>query len=166
MRAKKSMKNLTPLLLVVALGLPSQAKDRGSIIQLDQTMKVNTASVTSTKNPWVAFALSFTVPGAGQFYNGEPKKAIAMLAGMIGGLAFTTYSQTDDNELNARMGVGILVMAGCSIWSMIDAPLSAERINKERGLVKSWEGGKMLLSVAPINTQQQIGAGLTLTVDL
>ena len=139
------MKNLRILLFVVALALPSQAADRSTIIRLDQTADASASSVAAAKNPWVAFALSFTIPGAGQFYNGEPKKAVAMLAGMIGGLAFTTASQTDDDELNARMGVGILVMAGCSLWSMIDAPLSAERINKERGLVKRWKGGKMVV---------------------
>ena len=159
------MKNLMPLLFVVALALPSQAEDRGPIIRLDQTAEASASSVASAKNPWVAFTLSFTIPGAGQFYNGEPQKAVAMLAGMIGGLAFTVNSQTDDDELNARMGVGILVMAGCSLWSMIDAPLSAERINRERGLVKRWKGGKMLLSAAPTMDRRQIGARLTLTVD-
>ena len=139
----------------------AQAEDRGSIIRLDQTAEASASSVASAKNPWVAFILSFTIPGAGQFYNGEPPKAVAMLAGMIGGLAFTVNSQTDDDELNARMGVGILVMAGCSLWSMIDASLSAERINKERGLV--WKGGKMLLSAVPTMDRRQIGARLTLT---
>ena len=87
-----------------------------------------------------------------------------MLAGMVGGLAFTINSQTGDDELNARMGVGILVMAGCSLWSMIDAPLSAERINRERGLVlKKWKGEKILLSVAPRMDQRQREARLTLT---
>jgi len=158
------MKNLMTLLFVVALALPSQAEDRSPIIRLDQTSeKASASGVGSAKNPWVAFTLSFTIPGAGQFYNGEPKKAVAMLAGMIGGLALTVNSQTDDDELNAQMGVGILVMAGCSLWSMIDAPLSAERINKERGLVKRWQGGKMLLSAVPTMDRRQIGARLTLT---
>ena len=157
------MKNLMPLLFVVALALPSQAEDRGTIIRLDQTSeKASASSVASAKNPWVAFTLSFAIPGAGQFYNGEPKKALVMLAGMIGGLAFTVSSQTDDDDLNARMGIGILAMAGCSLWSMIDAPLSAERINKERGLVKKWKDGKMLFSAVPVMDRRQIGARLTL----
>lgn len=158
------MKNFMALLFVVALVLPSQAADRGTIIRLDQTaVTASASSVASAKNPWVAFTLSFAFTGAGQFYNGEPKKAIAMLAGFIGGLAFTVSSQTDDEDLNARMGLGILAMAGCSLWSTIDAPLSAERINKERGLVKRWADGKLLFSAAPVMNRRQMGARLTLT---
>lgn len=129
-----------------------------------QTKEV-TPSSTPRKNPWIAFALSLNIPGAGQFYNGEPKKATTMLAGMIGGLAIATHAQTDDGELNTQMGVGILVMAGCSLWSMIDAPLSAERINREQGVVKRWKGEKILLSVAPMIDLRQIGARLTLRIN-
>ena len=56
------------------------------------------------KNPTVAFILSFIFPGGGQFYNGHVGKGI---------LVFLTF------------WCGITY-----IWSLFDAPLSAQRINR------------------------------------
>ena len=57
------------------------------------------------KNPGIAFVLSFIFPGGGQFYNGHVGKGIFVL------LTFWI--------------VGITY-----IWSLFDAPLSAQRINR------------------------------------
>jgi len=57
------------------------------------------------KNPFVAFLLSFIFPGGGQFYNGHAGKGILVL------LTFWLFGIT-------------------YIWSLFDAPLSAQRINR------------------------------------
>lgn len=57
------------------------------------------------KSPGVAFLLSFIFPGGGQFYNGHVGKGIFVL------LTFWLFGVT-------------------YIWSLFDAPLSAQRINR------------------------------------
>jgi TM2 domain-containing membrane protein YozV len=57
------------------------------------------------KNAGVAFILSFIFPGGGQFYNGHVGKGILVL------LTFWFFGIT-------------------YIWSLFDAPLSANRINR------------------------------------
>jgi len=57
------------------------------------------------KNAGVAFILSFVFPGGGQFYNGHVGKGIFVL------LTFWFFGLT-------------------YIWSLIDAPVSASRINR------------------------------------
>jgi TM2 domain-containing membrane protein YozV len=57
------------------------------------------------KNPGIAFVLSFIFPGGGQFYNGHVGKGIFVL------LTFWALGIT-------------------YIWSLFDAPLSAQRINR------------------------------------
>jgi TM2 domain-containing membrane protein YozV len=43
-------------------------------------------SVSTLKNPWVALALSFVVPGVGQVYNGQPAKALVFLLAFAGAI--------------------------------------------------------------------------------
>jgi TM2 domain-containing membrane protein YozV len=57
------------------------------------------------KNPGIAFALSLIFPGGGQFYNGHVGKGIFVL------VTFWAFGIT-------------------YIWSLFDAPLSAQRINR------------------------------------
>lgn len=57
------------------------------------------------KTPWVAAVLSCVITGAGQLYNNDWKKGVAMFAGAVLGLMFTA-------------GVATI---GVWIWSMIDA---------------------------------------------
>jgi len=85
--------------------------------------------------------LSFLLPGAGQFYNGEPVKGVVQLVGAVGGLALAVANvpaTVRSNYINVDTGnstlfaVGIGVTAASSLWSLIDAPLSASRINREQ----------------------------------
>jgi TM2 domain-containing membrane protein YozV len=56
------------------------------------------------KTPWVAALLSCVITGAGQLYNNDWKKGIAMFVGAVLGLMFTA-------------GVATI---GIWVWSMID----------------------------------------------
>lgn len=52
------------------------------------------AAPVKPKNPLVAVGLSFALPGAGQFYNGEHAKGAAFLAVALGILVYVVYAIT------------------------------------------------------------------------
>ncbi len=105
---------------------------------------VQGASEREEKSPVLAFIMSCRVPGSGQYYNGDIAKGViqevfvaggitlALAAAMSssGGFYFENYS--DDNEATTWIGVGLGVAGASYLWSIIDAPISAIRINKER----------------------------------
>jgi TM2 domain-containing membrane protein YozV len=91
------------------------------------------------KRPDVAWLLSFVISGGGQFYNGDIGKGVVALTLSIAGFAlfYVYYPQeawgppaTRNKELAYG---GLAVAAGVWIWSMIDAPRTAQRLNAERG---------------------------------
>ena len=73
--------------------------------------------------------LSFGVPvfsGWGQFYNGQYLKAVGFLVnGFIG---MNVLMASEDSNTAAVIGAGMVV--GGYIWSIIDANLSAKKINE------------------------------------
>lgn len=94
------------------------------------------------KNPWLAFGLSFLLTGAGQYYNGEYGKGTIQFVGVATGLglAIAGAGKTVDSltgpggESSDGGGLvvgGIGLIFGCALWSVIDAPMSANRINRE-----------------------------------
>jgi hypothetical protein len=85
------------------------------------------------KSGETAFFLSLLIPGGGQFYNGEPKKGAAMLGLSIIGVGFwVARSASSSGYFNRHDAtVGLLLWLGSALWSMIDAPISSARINRE-----------------------------------
>ncbi len=91
--------------------------------------------IEAEKSPAVAFVLSFILPGLGQYYNGEPKKGITQEALVLGGsvLAVVSVENVGGAYRSTTWSyIGFGIAGGACIWSLIDAPLSAGRINKER----------------------------------
>lgn len=96
------------------------------------------------RDPTAAGVLSFIIPGAGQVYNGEYAKA-ALHFGMFYAGAIIAISnmdwdfiwgETDGFEGNSGLlFLGSALALGGMIWSVVDAPKSANRINKENGWV-------------------------------
>ena len=86
------------------------------------------------KNAVLAWLLSFIVPGGGQFYNGQNIKGAAMLS-----LALAGYVPFAVEQIKGEPGNEGLISAGLAIasitwiWSMIDAPVVASRMDYERG---------------------------------
>ena len=86
------------------------------------------------KYPGTSCMLSGLFPGLGQFYNEEPDKGVLLLGGAITGCfifwrelyEFDIFS--DDYELE----VGFFIWATCALISIIDAPISSARINREK----------------------------------
>lgn len=110
--------------------------------QLVKPAEVSKAPIGSKKEPVLAFALSFLIPGGGQFYNGEGAKGGIMLGvASLGAILLianiheelTTWDSHDDFDNEGLAFLGVTMVLGSAIWSMIDAPISASRINRERG---------------------------------
>lgn len=91
--------------------------------------------IKQVKNPTTAFLLSFFIPGLGQYYNGEVEKGIIMDVIYVGGVVLALTAGISDtyyyDEITGWYYVGLGMAVGSGIWSMIDAPTSANRINKE-----------------------------------
>ncbi len=94
-------------------------------------------TVESRKSPWLAFGLSFLIPGAGQAYNGQWAKGGLMFGG-VAAFAVVMASDFDNCEFvyatpQAPCGVfwAGLVGAGLfALWSWVDAPRTANAINR------------------------------------
>ncbi len=107
--------NLTPGALQaqtaggISLNAPAVSNSAGVPSIIIQNVQATQAPVAVRhgiyKNAGVAFLLSFIFPGGGQFYNGHVGKGIFVL------LTFWFFGIT-------------------YIWSLFDAPLSANRINR------------------------------------
>jgi hypothetical protein len=122
---------------------------RYQLSQIERMVKENVpggASSGSTvgmkeKSAGLAWFLSFLVTGAGQAYNGQWGKGVAFFgAGVVGyGLmvsaveecVYDFYSDYSCNDSGGKATAGLVLFGGAWIWSQIDAPLSANKINKK-----------------------------------
>jgi len=114
------------------------------------------ASMQTRKSPGIAFLLSFLIPGLGQHYNGQRVKG-AVQEGIFttGAILAVTLGKKDEKTYNPYRGeytnekvdtewlfIGAGIATFSSLWSMIDAPLSASKINQE---LKAQSQGHLLL---------------------
>ena len=127
------------------------AKPAGSKKDTDEAVKILKEPVmeagrqigSKKKEPWLACGLSLLIPGAGQFYNKQDRKGVSQLGAAIAGsgLVFMAvrdnyqrfpdrkWVDPDDDDRMALFG-GLLWLGGL-LWSVIDAPISANRINQQ-----------------------------------
>ena len=124
------------------------AESRGAV---EAPPLVPQATGDELKNPWLAFGLSTLITGGGQVYNEEIEKGIIMFAGSAAGYIIL-FSGDSVGSGRAYTGWGLLL--GTKLWSMIDAPMVASRINEEAHRT-SWQ-------VIPIVSPDYAGASLTL----
>lgn len=113
----------------------------------------------------------------GQFYNGEDMKGGLMLLGGLAGAGVMIYGVNDTEEESSgfisespgsttfsfryeessndtAISIGAAVLLGSAIWSMIDAPISANRINRELRQAS--------LQINPVVTDDLAGVSLSL----
>ena len=105
------------------------------------------------KSPGLALGLSALLPGAGQYYNGEYIKGMMQTGVFVTGVVlaltagtensysshaytdysyygtYTYYRSNTEEETSEWLYIGIGVAAGAWLWSVIDAPLSANSYN-------------------------------------
>ena len=92
--------------------------------------ELKSAELIPYKNPVEAFLFSSIFgSGVGQFYNGETTKGVIFWGSSVIGVAIAILGAADSNDYVAVSGGAIWLIS--KIGSMIDAPLSAKRINEE-----------------------------------
>ena len=129
------------------------------------------------KNPMVALGLSFPIVGSGQFYNGQYIKGVAQMGAAVLGLGLVLSaggdnSDTPEGNIDAdnddwRSIPGYVLLIGGAAWSLIDAPMSAKRINRQNmqfshGHLIELDGERASLGIDPVTSRKRLGAMLTL----
>jgi len=85
------------------------------------------------REPVIAFGLSLLYPGLGQFYNGQNLKGGLLAGGFTLGLIIVAAAPTTDSILK-KGEVAVLTtipMFLIYFYSLVDAPVSASRINRK-----------------------------------
>ncbi|MDR0789749.1 MAG: hypothetical protein LBO06_03020 [Bacteroidales bacterium] len=102
------------------------------------------------RSPWASWAWSFfTIPGAGQFYNGNHLGGAiylgcTVIAGSLWAIGFVrsnSYGHLDELNFLFYGVIGSLIYIGAWAASWITAPIQSKRLNAEHGLL-SWQIGK------------------------
>ena len=147
------------------------------IDKISKETVVGTRTVPKKKNPMIALGLSFPIIGAGQFYNGQYTKGVIQLGAVIVGLGLTLSASGDnqdqpdgnlDVDSDDWMSVpGYLLLFGGAIWSLIDAPMSANRINQQSqtasfGHLFQLDGDRTMLGMNPVASRNGLGTLFTL----
>jgi TM2 domain-containing membrane protein YozV len=109
------------------------------------SVEVQARDSNEEKSPVLAFVMSCLVPGAGQYYNGDIAKGVIQEVLVVGGITLALAAATssssgfyfenysEDDEATTLIWAGLGVAGASYLWSIIDAPISAIRINKARG---------------------------------
>ena len=129
------------------------------------------------KNPWIAGGLSLLIPGAGQAYNDQLGKGAIYLGTVIVGFALLSSAVEDNYKIYGRLidpddddrkaALGIPLWLGGHTWSVVDAYLSANKINEQNqqpsyGHLIEIGGSRTTLGVDPVVSHKNLGTRLTL----
>jgi len=116
--------------------------DIGKITKETETKQI----IFKSKSPGTAWVCSFFLPGGGQFYNGQIVKGVVSTGLWLGSLGLAM--STTNEDLNSFCA---LVFLSNYLWSMIDAPISAIRINKKisNDMMSFKVGKNSTLSIKP-----------------
>ena len=111
------------------------------------TARTAEAQVESRKSPWGAFGLSLLIPGAGQAYNGQWGKGGLMLGGVVVSFGVVLADDCDvfytANNCGFLTAAGFIGVVGFVLWSWIDAPITANAINRRI------DAGQVALEIGP-----------------
>ena len=107
---------------------PLKQIEKMSIIEVKFRNRT-TATVRAALLPSIPFLYPI-FPGWGQFYNGQQDKGIGFLILSISGIFIMSSGFEDDPPDNVTAATGASIIIGSYIWSVIDANLSAKKINQ------------------------------------
>ena len=114
------------------------------------------------KDPALSGILSFLVTGAGQVYNGEYLKGGVFFGVSIFGAALYVSALGDDDDVDSdketRAAVGGLILLGGWSSSIVDAVISAKRINKENRAHLIELGSSKRVGLDPMIRRGGVGA--------
>ena len=117
------------------------------------------------KNPWLAFGLSLLIPGTGQFYNGQHDKGVFQLGVVV--FHYKDCRRIHDCYGKDDLGILTLLGFGVHLWSIVDAPISANSINQQSqqpsyGHLIELNGSRATLGVDSVVSHKNLGTRLTL----
>lgn len=128
---------------------------KASIVPQDSSLprilpfsEADTASTPRHKSPFLAWFLSWLVPGGGQGYNGQWGKAAAFF--VPAAVGFGLVVANDGFSCNTDCGtrdVGLVVLAVSSVASQIEAPIAASKINREARKTSPSQVGLIIASI-------------------
>ena len=135
------------------------------------------------KDPWIAFGLSAIFPGGGQVYNDHRGKAavlstVTIIGAVIAIINVTNnyedisdYEEIYDDIVDFDPDDGVLVFGGLLclggyLYSVIDAPKSAIKINQQGwrlsyGHLIEFDGDRTTLGIDPVVSRNRFGTILT-----
>jgi len=125
---------------------------------VDQDVWSADSTTFKRRDPGMALFLSMILPGGGQFYNGQGGKGtFFLLAGATSAVLFVSSGPgalADLGNRSAGTKLGFYGMIGIGLWSMIDAPIMANRLNRENGVAFRMQpmlqdGGKGTFALGP-----------------
>lgn len=147
------------------------------IVRITREPVLGSRTFIQKKNPMVALGLSFPIVGSGQFYNGEYTKGVAQMGAAIVGLGLVLSAGGDNmdspegnldaNNDDWRSIPGYVLLLGGAIWSLIDAPMSANRINRQNRLVShghliELDGDVTTVGIDPVTSDKGLGTAFTI----
>ncbi|MCH7948164.1 MAG: hypothetical protein IIC66_10245 [candidate division Zixibacteria bacterium] len=144
------------------------------IYPMDEVRKIiRKEAPKERKSPELAFVLSLIFPGGGQFYNGDISKGITQQLLIAAGLVLVISEATKnrggfiDTRNSTFKIVGITMVAGGVLWSLIDAPISASKKNKmlaqnQYGHLLEFQSGKHVVGFDLSYYGSYLGGKLTL----
>ena len=108
------------------------------------------------KDTTAALILALIIPGGGQIYNEQHTKALIPIGGIIVG---GTMSGTADYSDDVQSIAGFVIAGGAWIWSIFDAPVTADRINKRArfGHLMEFDGDRITVGVDPVASRNSLG---------
>jgi hypothetical protein len=142
------------------------------IPEKDEETKRDSLQLKGRKSPTTAFILSLVggatiLPALGQHYNGDHNKGFQMGAIWLGGMAILFGTEGTEREKTGQV-IGMPLLFTALIWSCVDAPISANKINKRMreqnsyGHMLEFYKGQYTLGVDLNITEKAIGPNLTL----
>ncbi len=104
--------------------------------------------------------MSMMIPGAGQAHNGQWAKGGLMLGGGLVsvGVALAGANECDSSGDCSLLTAGLVGMFGFWVWSMIDAPVTANAINRRV------DAGQVALEIGPQLTAPNRGSRVGLSL--
>ncbi len=115
----------------------------GLVARADQT-PMQALGLMGRRDPAISFLLSVFIPGAGQVNNGQTGKGVIMFTStLFGGLLWhaavednyeRAFGSVDPENDDGLEKVGAVFLLGGWLWSIIDAPISAGKINEQNRL--------------------------------
>lgn len=104
------------------------------------------------KSPGTAMLLSILIPGGGQYYNGDYIKGGIMTGAWVGG-AVMMFSGAGYYYYGGSglVTAGSLIVVGSYVWSVIDAPMGANKYNNSLGLLE-YGREDLYVKIEPFNS--------------